>query len=40
MKEQFVVLVALVVGFLVMAPRSGDIMASAKKIIEREPEKT
>jgi len=38
-KEQFVVLVALITGFLVIAPRSGDMMAGAKKIIEEQPGK-
>jgi len=33
LKEQFVVLVTLITGFLVMAPRSGDIMAGAQKAL-------
>jgi hypothetical protein len=33
LKEQFVVVVALITGFMVMAPRSGDIMAGAQKAI-------
>lgn len=40
LKEQFVVLVSLTVGFLVMAPRSGDIIAAARKGITREQVKT
>jgi hypothetical protein len=33
LKEQFVVLVALITGFLVMAPRSGNIIAGAQKAL-------
>ncbi|OGO14587.1 MAG: hypothetical protein A2Z02_06665 [Chloroflexi bacterium RBG_16_48_7] len=40
LKEQFVVLVALIIGFLVMAPRSGDIIAGARKAVSGQPKKT
>jgi hypothetical protein len=36
LKEQFVTMVSLVVGFLVMAPRSGNIVAGAGKAITGE----
>jgi len=32
-KEQFIVLVALILGYLMMAPRSGDMAATVKKFI-------
>jgi hypothetical protein len=40
LKEQFVVLVALITGFMVMAPRSGDIMAGARKAILGEKQQS
>ena len=36
LKEQFVTIVSLVVGFLVMAPRSGNIMAGAGKALAEQ----
>jgi hypothetical protein len=39
LKEQFVVVVALITGFMVMAPRSGDIMAGAQKAILGQKQK-
>jgi hypothetical protein len=39
LKEQFVVLVSLTIGFLVMAPRSGDLLAGARKALSREQQK-
>jgi hypothetical protein len=40
LKEQFVVIVALVTGFLIMAPRSGDIMAGAQKALLGQKKET
>jgi hypothetical protein len=40
LKEQFVVLVALVTGFMIMAPRSGDIMAGAQKALLGDKQQT
>jgi hypothetical protein len=39
LKEQFVTMVSLVVGFLVMAPRSGDIVNIARKALTGEQKK-
>jgi hypothetical protein len=39
LKEQFVTLVSLVTAFLVMAPRSGDIVSGARKTLSGEQKK-